>query len=107
MDSIINIATFVKVVEAGGFAAASRKLGMSPSTVTAHIQDLEQRLGARLLNRSTRKISLTEVGNAYYESCLQILADVDEANNVVHCKRPRAGHSASTSRLEFRNCWHR
>jgi DNA-binding transcriptional LysR family regulator len=83
MDSIINIATFVKVVEAGGFAAASRKLGMSPSTVTAHIQDLEQRLGARLLNRSTRKISLTEVGNAYYESCLQILADVDEANNVV------------------------
>ena len=105
MDSIINIATFVKVVEAGGFAAASRKLGMSPSTVTAHIQDLEQRLGARLLNRSTRKISLTEVGNAYYESCLQILADVDEANNVVQAlQSTRAGHSASTSRLEFRNC---
>ena len=83
MDSIINIATFVKVVEAGGFAAASRKLDLSPSTVTSHIQDLEQRLGARLLNRNTRNISLTEVGKAYYERCLQILADVDEADNVV------------------------
>jgi DNA-binding transcriptional LysR family regulator len=76
MDRMIEIATFVKTVEAGGFAAASRKLEMSPSTVTVHIQDLEQRLGARLLNRSTRKISLTEVGKAYYERCLQILADV-------------------------------
>ena len=83
MDRMIEIATFVKTVEAGGFAAASRKLAMSPSTVTVHIQDLEQRLGARLLNRSTRKISLTEVGKAYYERCLQILADVDEADNVV------------------------
>ena len=83
MDRMIDIAMFVKVVEAGGFAAASRKLDMSPSTVTTHIQDLEQRLGARLLNRSTRNISLTEVGKAYYERCLQILADVDEANNVV------------------------
>lgn len=83
MDRMIEIATFVKAVEAGGFAAASRKLNMSPSSVTVHIQDLEQRLGARLLNRSTRKISLTEVGKAYYERCLQILADVDEADNVV------------------------
>jgi DNA-binding transcriptional LysR family regulator len=83
MDSIINIATFVKVVEAGGFAAASRKLDMSPSTVTTHVQDLEQRLGARLLNRNTRNISLTEIGKAYYERCLQILADVDEADNLV------------------------
>ena len=83
MDRMIEIATFVKAVGAGGFAAASRKLDMSPSTVTVHIRDLEQRLGARLLNRTTRKISLTEVGKAYYERCLQILADVDEADNVV------------------------
>jgi DNA-binding transcriptional LysR family regulator len=83
MDRMIEIATFVKAVEAGGFAAASRKLNMFPSSVTVHIQDLKQRLGARLLNRSTRKISLIEVGKAYYERCLQILADVDEADNVV------------------------
>jgi DNA-binding transcriptional LysR family regulator len=83
MDRMIDIAMFVKVVEAGGFAAASRKLDMSPSTVTIHVQDLEQQLGARLLNRNTRSVSLTEIGKAYYERCLQILADVDEANNVV------------------------
>jgi DNA-binding transcriptional LysR family regulator len=76
------MSTFVKVVDAGGFAAAGRALKMSPSTVTAHIQSLEDRLGARLLNRSTRNISLTEVGRAYYERCLQILADVDEADSV-------------------------
>jgi DNA-binding transcriptional LysR family regulator len=83
VDRLIEIATFVKVVEAGGFSAASRKLGMSPSTVTTHIQDLEQQLGARLLNRTTRKISLTDVGKEYYDRCLQILADVDEATDVV------------------------
>ena len=83
MDRMAAMNTFVKVVEAGGFAAAGRKLKMSPSTVTEHIQALEQRLGARLLNRSTRKISVTEVGKAYYERCLQILADADDADNVV------------------------
>jgi DNA-binding transcriptional LysR family regulator len=83
MDRMAAMSTFVKVVEAGGFAAASRKLRMSPSTVTEHIQALEERLGARLLNRSTRKISVTEVGKAYYERCLQILADADDADNVV------------------------
>src|ERR1700730_3194426 len=93
MDSIINIATFVKGVEAGGFAAASRKLDLSPSTVTSHIQDLEQRLGARLLNRNTRNISVTEVGKAYYERCLQILADVDEADHVVQALQ--AAHSGA------------
>jgi DNA-binding transcriptional LysR family regulator len=83
VDRMIEIATFVKVVEAGGFAAAGRKLDMSPSTVTGHIQDLEKQLGARLLNRTTRKIGLTEVGKAYYERCVQILADLNEADNVV------------------------
>jgi DNA-binding transcriptional LysR family regulator len=83
MDRMASMATFVKVVEAGGFAAAGRKLDMSPSTVTLHVQALEERLGVRLLNRSTRKVSVTEVGRAYYERCLQILADADDADNVV------------------------
>jgi len=87
MDRMAAMNTFVKVVEAGGFAAAGRKLKMSPSTVTEHIQSLEQRLGARLLNRSTRKISVTEVGKAYYERCLQILADADDADNVVQASQ--------------------
>src|ERR1700750_1357399 len=83
MDRMTSMATFVKVAEAGEFAARSRKLNMSPSTVTMHIQALEKRLGARLLNRSTRKMSLTDVGKAYYERCVHILADADEADNVV------------------------
>jgi DNA-binding transcriptional LysR family regulator len=83
MDRLTSMATFVKVVEAGGFAAAARKLDMSPSTVTVQIQNLEERLGARLLNRSTRKVGLTEMGKAYYERCLQILAEADEADNIV------------------------
>jgi DNA-binding transcriptional LysR family regulator len=84
MDRMTSIATFVKIAEAGGFAAAARKLGVSPSTVTTQIQDLEDRLGVRLLNRSTRKVSLTEIGRSYYERCMHILADMDEADSAVH-----------------------
>lgn len=80
MDRMTSMTTFVKVVETGGFAAAARKLDMSPSTVTGHIQALEERLGIRLLNRSTRKLSLTEVGQAYYERALHILTDIDEVD---------------------------
>jgi len=84
MDRMASISAFVKIAEAGGFAAAARKLGVSPSTVTTQIQDLEDRLGVRLLNRSTRKVSLTEIGRAYYERCMHILADMDDADSAVH-----------------------
>jgi DNA-binding transcriptional LysR family regulator len=84
MDRMTSIATFVKIAEAGGFAAAARKLGVSASTVTTQIQDLEDRLGVRLLNRSTRKVSLTDIGRAYYERCMHILADMEDADNAVH-----------------------
>ena len=82
MDRMTGMSTFVKVVESGGFSAAARALGISPSMVTTHVQALEERLGVRLLNRSTRKVSLTEVGRTYYERCLQILADADDADGV-------------------------
>src|SRR5499426_309306 len=82
MDRMTSMATFVKVVETGGFSAAARTLSVSPSMVTAHVQAIEERLGVRLLNRSTRRVSLTEVGHAYYERCLQILADVHDADQV-------------------------
>jgi DNA-binding transcriptional LysR family regulator len=83
MDRMTSIETFVKVAEAGGFAAAGRKLGLSPSTVTTQIHDLEDRLGVRLLNRSTRKVSLTEIGRAYFERCMHLLADMDEADGAI------------------------
>jgi DNA-binding transcriptional LysR family regulator len=84
MDRMTSIATFVKIADAGGFAAAARKLGVSPSTVTTQIKDLEDQLGVRLLNRSTRKVSLTELGKAYYERCMHILADMNEADSAIH-----------------------
>ena len=59
---------FIEVVRAGGFAAAARRLGLPKSTVSARIQSLEQRLGAQLLKRSTRQLSLTSEGSAYFEA---------------------------------------
>lgn len=76
---MIEMTTFVKVVDSGGFSAAARALSMSPSMVTTHIQALEERLGVRLLNRTTRRVSATETGRSFYESCVRILAEVDEA----------------------------
>src|SRR2546423_2085069 len=90
MDRMTSMATFVKVVESGGFSAAARTLSMSPSMVTAHVQALEERLGVRLLNRSTRRVSLTEVGHAYYERCLQILAEADDADQIAQALQSTA-----------------
>lgn len=87
MDRLTSMTTFVKVVESGGFAAAGRKLSLSPSTVTTQIRALEERLGARLLNRSTRRISLTEIGKAYYDRCLHVIAETDDADNIVQALR--------------------
>ncbi len=82
MDRITSLATFVKVVDCGGFAAAARALDVSPRSVTIHIRTIEERLGVRLLNRSTRKVSLTDVGQAYYQRCVQILTDLDDADRI-------------------------
>jgi DNA-binding transcriptional LysR family regulator len=82
MDRLTSLAVFGHVVETGGFSAAGRRLNMSVTTVSNHIQALEERLGARLLNRTTRKISLTEVGKEYYERSRQILLDLDEADRL-------------------------
>ena len=82
MDRLTSLTTFVRVVDAGGFSAAGRRLNMSTSMVSNHVQSLEDRLGARLLQRTTRKVSLTEVGKAYYDRCIQILADLEQADDV-------------------------
>ena len=74
--------SFVKVVENSGFSAAARRLDVSTSIVTMHVKSLEDRLGVLLLNRNTRRVSLTDVGRAYYERCVQILSDVHDADQV-------------------------
>lgn len=80
MDRLTSLTVFVRVVDSGGFSAAARRLNMSVTMVSNHVQALEDRLGARLLNRTTRRIGLTEVGKAYYERCTTILADLEEAD---------------------------
>jgi len=87
MDRLTSMAAFVRVVDSGGFSAAGRKLNMSTTMVSNHIQALEDRLGARLLQRTTRKVSTTEVGRAYYDRCVQILADVAQADDVAGAQR--------------------
>ncbi|MBY5387915.1 LysR family transcriptional regulator [Rhizobium leguminosarum] len=80
MDRLTSLMVFGRVVECGGFSAAARRLNMSVTMVGNHVQSLEDRLGARLLNRTTRKVSLTETGKYYYERSSQILAELDEAD---------------------------
>src|ERR1700704_2413384 len=82
MDRLTSLTAFVRVVDTGGFSPAGRKLNMSTTMVSNHIQALEERLGARLLNRTTRKVSLTEVGKAYYDRCIQILAGIEQADDI-------------------------
>src|SRR5271154_3463153 len=82
MDRLTSLTAFVRVVDTGGFSAAGRKLNMSTTMVSNHIQALEERLGARLLHRTTRKVSLTEVGKVYYDRATQILADIEQADDI-------------------------
>ncbi len=82
MDRLTSLTAFVRVVDSGGFSAAGRRLNMSTTMVSNHVQSLEDRLGARLLHRTTRKVSLTEVGKAYYDRCIQILADLEQADDI-------------------------
>ncbi len=77
------MAAFVQVVEGGSFAAAARGLGLTRSAVSRQIAGLEDRLGARLLNRTTRRLSTTEAGAVYYEHCARILAEAAAAERAV------------------------
>ncbi len=70
---------FVKVAQLGSFSAAASQLGMAKSTVSKNVVALEERLGVRLINRTTRRLSLTEVGQAYRDCCLKIVQEIEEA----------------------------
>ena len=79
MDPLDGIAAFARVVDSGSFSAAARRLNVSKSAISAHVQRLEERLGVRLLNRTTRRLSLTEAGAAYYRHCARILVEAEAA----------------------------
>ncbi len=89
MDRIEAMQTFVAVADLRGFAPAARKLGLSPSGVTRLIAALEERLGARLLQRTTRSVALTDAGARYLERARRILADVEEAEGAAESERTR------------------
>ncbi|CAD5264257.1 LysR family transcriptional regulator [Bosea sp. 62] len=82
MDRLTSMQVFVKVVEAGTLTAAGISLGLSSQMVGKHLRFLEERTGARLLHRTTRRQSLTEIGSAYYERCKLVLAEADAADAI-------------------------
>ncbi len=86
MDPLDGVSVFTAVVDARSFSGAARDLRRSKAAVSTQIQRLEDRLGVRLLNRTTRKISLTDEGRAYYEHCRRIMAEAKEAEEALHSR---------------------
>lgn len=84
MDRVTSLVVFAQVVESSGFSAAARRLGLSTSAVSKHVAQLEARLGAQLLHRTTRRLSLTEVGRGFYEHCVRIVRELEEAELAVN-----------------------
>lgn len=105
MDSIVSMRVFVHVAELGGFAQAAREFDLSPSMVAKHILALETRLGARLLNRTTRKQSLTEVGKLYLERSKTVLAEFDSAEaSAIELRATPRGLLRVTAPVVFGSC---
>lgn len=87
MNDLNDLLYFARIVERGGFSAASRALGVPKSKLSRRIKQLEERLGAGLLNRSSRRFSVTEVGRDYYEHCRDMLAAAQAAEQVVAARQ--------------------
>ena len=84
MDRFTSMAVFKRTVEAGSFVGAARHFGISAEMAGNHVRELEKHLGVRLLNHTTRHLNLTDGGSSFYARCVQILADLDEAETEAH-----------------------
>ncbi len=106
MDRLMSMAVFVKAVDLGSFAAAAAALDLSGPMVGKHVQFLEQRLGVRLINRTTRRQSLTEFGRAYYERCQVVLAEAEAADALAadHLSEPCGRLRVTMPALFGRRC---
>src|SRR5688500_9778321 len=102
MDRLASMAVFAKVAELGSLSAAADTLGLSKSAVSKHVTALEERLGVRLVNRTTRRLALTEVGLSYRETCARIVQEVEEAEQEAgrHGSEPR-GRLKVTAPMTF------
>ena len=97
MDTVAGIRLFIRVVETGSFSRASVDIGITQPTATKHVAALEARLGARLFHRSTRGVTPTEAGAAYYDKCKVIARELDEADNLVALMQSRVQGSLRIS----------
>lgn len=96
-----ELEVFVRVIELGGFSAAARAYGMTPSAVSKLVARLEQRLGTRLVNRSTRQLQLTAEGCAFYERGVRILADLEEAERCASERTAPRGRVRVSANVPF------
>ncbi|WP_457579980.1 LysR family transcriptional regulator [Ensifer canadensis] len=106
MDRLTSMAVFVKAVDLGSFAAASEALDLSGPMVGKHVRFLEERLGVRLINRTTRRQSLTDFGRAYYDRCRVILAEAEAADALAadQLSEPRGRLRVTMPALLGRRC---
>lgn len=102
MDKFESMRAFTRVVDAGGFAAAARQMGLSRSVVNKSVKKLEEELGTQLLRRSTRQVTPTETGLAFYDRCLQILGELDAAiSAVTELQEKPAGNLRMNAPMSF------
>lgn len=98
MDTLTRMQAFVRVAEAGGFSAAARRLGRSKALLSKYVRELEDDLGVRLLNRTTRQLSLTEAGSVYLREAVEILQRIDNLESMIHDTHQQArGHLRITA----------
>lgn len=102
MNRFEDMDTFLRIIDAGGISKAAVKKGIAKSALSRRLSDLEHRLGAQLVNRSTRGLSLTEAGRSFYERCKRIMEDVDEAEQMVSADSTELrGTISMTAALSF------
>jgi len=102
MDKLSSLHAFVAVVETGGFSSAARRLGVSKAQVSKQVAQLEELLGVRLLHRTTRRVTATSSGQAYFEQCQPLLTELDELDSVVQNKNASpSGELRITAPISF------
>ncbi|KKD60547.1 hypothetical protein RN22_10195 [Grimontia sp. AD028] len=106
MIDLNQIKVFVYVVESGSFTGAAKRLGMPSTTVSRKVQQLEDALNTRLINRSTRKLSLTYSGDIYFQQCQTFLAGIEDANqSLLHMQQEPQGLLRITTPIDFADCY--
>ena len=103
MKNLVGMAIFASVVDARSFSEAARRLGLSKSMVSKEITKLEKSLRARLLNRTTRSLSVTEIGAAYYDHCARVVQEANEAEAAGRQASHRASRRTQADRRRLRD----